>query len=84
MPRSATDLLRLHHRDHLLVRQHVAALLDAMVEDHERATGPWKSSGSRCRRSSASPPARRRRGHGRGLVVDEEKMRANLDITHAG
>ncbi len=25
-----------------LVRQHVAALLDAMVEDHERATGPWE------------------------------------------
>ena len=25
-----------------MVRQHVAALLDAMVEDHERATGPWE------------------------------------------
>ena len=25
-----------------VVRQHVAALLDAMVEDHERATGPWE------------------------------------------
>src|ERR1700722_15025739 len=25
-----------------LVRQLVAALLDAMVEDHERATGPWE------------------------------------------
>src|SRR5215831_18032683 len=25
-----------------LVRQHVAALLDAMVEDHERATGAWE------------------------------------------
>src|SRR4029077_17474366 len=24
------------------VLQHVAALLDAMVEDHERATGPWE------------------------------------------
>ena len=24
------------------VRQGVAALLDAMVEDHERATGPWE------------------------------------------
>jgi len=24
------------------VRQNVAALLDAMVEDHERATGPWQ------------------------------------------
>jgi len=25
-----------------MVRQNVAALLDAMVEDHERATGPWE------------------------------------------
>ena len=25
-----------------MVRQHVAALLDAMVEDHERSTGPWE------------------------------------------
>src|SRR6516164_6670040 len=25
-----------------VVRQHVAALLDAMVEDHERSTGPWE------------------------------------------
>ncbi len=25
----------------LIVRQHVAALLEAMVEDHERATRPW-------------------------------------------
>jgi 3-carboxy-cis,cis-muconate cycloisomerase len=25
-----------------MVRQHVAALLEAMVEDHERSTGPWE------------------------------------------
>ena len=25
-----------------MVRQHVAALLDAMVADHERSTGPWE------------------------------------------
>ena len=25
-----------------VVRSQVAALLDAMVEDHERATGPWE------------------------------------------
>ncbi len=25
-----------------VVKQHVAALLEAMVEDHERATGPWE------------------------------------------
>src|SRR5690349_6641017 len=26
-----------------VVRQHVAALLDAMVADHERSTGPWET-----------------------------------------
>ena len=44
-----------------VVRQQVAALLDAMVEDHERATGPWRSNGSCCRKSFASPRARWRR-----------------------
>jgi 3-carboxy-cis,cis-muconate cycloisomerase len=24
------------------VRQHAAALMDAMVADHERSTGPWE------------------------------------------
>ncbi len=66
-----------------LVRQHVAALLDAMVEDHERATGPWEiewvavpeifllSAGAL--------------SHARflvaGLEVDEKRMRRNLDLT---
>jgi adenylosuccinate lyase len=35
-----------------LVRQLVAALLDAMAEDHERSTGPWELNGSPCRRFS--------------------------------
>ena len=25
-----------------VVRQHAAALMDAMVADHERSTGPWE------------------------------------------
>ena len=38
-----SDLVRLHSRAlNSVVRQHVAALLDAMVEDHERSTGPWE------------------------------------------
>ncbi len=44
-----------------MVKQLAAALLEAMVEDHERATGRGRSSGSRCRKSSCCRPARWRR-----------------------
>jgi 3-carboxy-cis,cis-muconate cycloisomerase len=66
-----------------VVRQHVAALLDAMVEDHERSTGPWEiewivlpeifvlSAGALAQTRFLVA----------GLQVDEKKMRANLDIT---
>jgi 3-carboxy-cis,cis-muconate cycloisomerase len=66
-----------------VVRQQVAALLDAMVEDHERATGPWEiewlvlpeifcfTAGALSHTLSVLT----------GLQVDETKMRANLDLT---
>jgi 3-carboxy-cis,cis-muconate cycloisomerase len=66
-----------------VVRQQVAALLDAMVEDHERATGPWEiewivlpeifclSAGALAQTEFVL----------NGLQVDEKKMRANLDLT---
>ena len=66
-----------------VVRQQTAALLDAMVEDHERATGPWEiewivlpeifslSAGALAQTLFVLT----------GLQVDEKKMRANLDIT---
>jgi 3-carboxy-cis,cis-muconate cycloisomerase len=66
-----------------MVRQHVAALLDAMVEDHERSTGPWEiewiavpeifllSAGALAQTRSLVD----------GLEVDPERMRKNLDIT---
>jgi len=66
------------------VRQHVAALLEAAVADHERSTGPWQiewialpeifllTSGALAQtRLLAS-----------GLEVDADRMRANLDLTH--
>ena len=37
-----SDFVRLHHRADRVVKQLVAALMEAMVEDHERATGPWE------------------------------------------
>src|SRR6202521_470484 len=66
-----------------VVRQQTAALLDAMVEDHERATGPWEiewivlpeifclAAGALAQTEFVLT----------GLQVDERKMRANLDIT---
>jgi 3-carboxy-cis,cis-muconate cycloisomerase len=66
-----------------VVRQQTAALLDAMVEDHERATGPWEiewivlpeifclSAGALAQTLFVLT----------GLQVDENKMRANLGLT---
>jgi adenylosuccinate lyase len=48
MPTSAIDSAVFRHMFCYIhacaasVRQHVAALMDAMTEDHERATGPWE------------------------------------------
>ena len=66
-----------------LVRQHVAALLDAMVEDHERATGPWEIEWIAVPEifSLAAGALAQTRFMVSGLQVDEKKMRANLDIT---
>ena len=66
-----------------VVRQQVAALLDAMVEDHERATGPWQIEWIVlpeifCLTAGALAQTRFVLG---GLQVDEAKMRANLDLT---
>lgn len=66
-----------------VVRQQVAALLEAVVEDHERSTGPWEiewialpeifllSAGALAQARHILP----------GLYVDEKRMRENLDIT---
>ena len=66
-----------------MVRQHVAALLDAMVEDHERATGPWQIEWIAVPEIftlSAGALAQARFLAG-GLQVDPARMRANLDLT---
>jgi 3-carboxy-cis,cis-muconate cycloisomerase len=66
-----------------MVRQNVAALLDAMVEDHERSTGPWEIEWISvpeifCLASGALHQARFLM---EGLEVDPARMRANLDLT---
>src|SRR6516165_1759456 len=66
-----------------LVRQLVAALLDAMVEDHERATGPWEIEWIAVPEifSLAAGALAQTRFVVSGLIVDEKKMRSNLDMT---
>ena len=66
-----------------VVRQHAASMMDAMVADHERSTGPWQIEWI------ALPEAfcllagalKQTRFVLEGLEVDAAKMRANIDIT---
>ena len=67
-----------------VVRQHAASLMDAMVADHERSTGPWEIEWivlpeAFCLIAGA---LRQSRALVEGLEVDEARMRANLDLTH--
>ena len=66
-----------------VVRQHAAALMDAMVADHERSTGPWEIEWivlpeAFCLIAGA---LRQSRALVEGLEVDEARMRANLDAS---
>jgi 3-carboxy-cis,cis-muconate cycloisomerase len=66
-----------------MVRQHAAALLEAMVADHERSTGPWEIEWvalPEAFRLSAGALAQAR-ALAAGLEVDAGRMRANLDLT---
>jgi 3-carboxy-cis,cis-muconate cycloisomerase len=66
-----------------MVRQLVAALLEAQIEDHERATGPWEIEWIALPEIfmlSAGALAQTR-FLVEGLQVNEKKMRENLDIT---
>jgi 3-carboxy-cis,cis-muconate cycloisomerase len=66
-----------------VVRQQTAALLDAMVEDHERATGPWEIEWIVLPEifSLAAGALAQTLFVLTGLQVDEKKMRSNLDLT---
>ncbi len=66
-----------------VVRQNVAALLEALVEDHERSTGPWEIEWIALPEifllaAGALSQARKMLA---GLQVDQKRMRANLDLT---
>jgi len=67
-----------------MVKQFVAALLEAQVEDHERATGPWEIEWIALPEIfmlSAGALAQTRFVV-EGMQVNEKKMRQNLDITN--
>jgi 3-carboxy-cis,cis-muconate cycloisomerase len=66
-----------------VVRQHAAALMDAMVADHERSTGPWEIEWivlpeAFCLTAGALKQAR---AIVEGLEVDAAAMRRNIDLT---
>lgn len=67
-----------------VVRQHAASLMEAMVADHERSTGPWEIEWVAlpeifCLLSGA---LKQTKFVLQGLEVDAVRMRANMDITH--
>jgi 3-carboxy-cis,cis-muconate cycloisomerase len=66
------------------VRQHAGLMLDAMVQDFERATGPWHAEWIALPESfvlsaGALNQAKFMLG---GLTVDTGRMRENLNLTH--
>jgi 3-carboxy-cis,cis-muconate cycloisomerase len=66
-----------------VLRQHAAALMDAMVADHERSTGPWEIEWivlpeAFCLAAGALKQAR---SVVEGLEVDAGAMRRNLELT---
>jgi 3-carboxy-cis,cis-muconate cycloisomerase len=65
------------------VRQNAGLMLDAMIQDFERATGPWHVEWIAIPESFmlAAGALRHARFMLEGLVVDEERMRVNLEST---
>jgi 3-carboxy-cis,cis-muconate cycloisomerase len=65
------------------VRQHAALMLDAMIQDFERATGPWQVEWMAVPESFilTAGSLAQAKFMLEGLVVDEHRMRANLDLT---
>lgn len=65
------------------VRQHAGLMLDAMVQDFERATGPWHAEWMAIPESfvlTAGSLHQAKFALG-GLIVDDNKMAENLDIS---
>jgi 3-carboxy-cis,cis-muconate cycloisomerase len=72
------------HAGVAMVRQQVAALLEAMVADHERSTGPWEIEWIALPEAFvlAAGVLNQSKFVLAGLEVDAKRMRANLDLTN--
>ena len=84
MPQKRNPVSSLYiHATVALIRQHVAALLEAAVADHERSTGPWEIEWISLPEIFllASGALKQTRLLVQGLEVDAKQMRANLDMT---
>ena len=84
MPQKRNPISSLYiHATAALIRQNVAALLEAAVADHERSTGPWEIEWIALPEIFllASGALRQTRDLVRGLEVDAARMRKNLDLT---
>jgi 3-carboxy-cis,cis-muconate cycloisomerase len=84
MPQKRNPIASLYiHSTAALVRQNVAALLEAAVADHERSTGPWEIEWIALPEIFllTSGALRQTRDLVHGLEVDAARMRANLDMT---
>jgi 3-carboxy-cis,cis-muconate cycloisomerase len=85
MPQKRNPVSSLYiHACASVARQHAAALLDAMVADHERSTGPWEIEWIVlpeifCLVAGALNQSK---FVAAGLEVDEKRMRANLELTN--
>jgi len=66
-----------------VLRQHAAALMDAMVADHERSTGPWQIEWIVLPEAFclAAGALKQMRSVLEGLEVDAEAMGRNIDMT---
>src|SRR5437588_2291664 len=85
MPQKRNPISCLYiHSTAALVRQHVAALLEAAVADHERSTGPWQIEWIALPEIFllASGALAQSRDLLAGLQVDAARMRSNLDMTN--
>ena len=65
------------------VRELVPVMLDAMIQDHERATGPWHAEWIALPQAFAltAGALHHARALLEGLIVDPARMRRNLDTT---
>ncbi|MFC5523790.1 class-II fumarase/aspartase family protein [Polaromonas jejuensis] len=85
MPQKRNPISCLYiHANISVVRQLAASLMDAMVADHERSTGPWEIEWVAmpeifCLMSGALKQTRFILA---GLEVDAAQMRRNIDMTH--